>query len=311
MPLLTPSYCSQVLKKLLVLGDAYHAHADLLRGIGFQSIDCSLNFFNKLADTQEQITLHQTLSKELGKEDFSYPFSPGELSDDSEISSLYKSSLIEEFRNEVKSTQRGRLPAAASSKFLILRYLSLSKVDRAEYDHEVWRDFFCIREREAKFFFPDPFPCNANNAGEVLQSGALIFEKSLKPLGFRQGRWAAQKQLLQYEKILSSNLVLVFSIWHEVKWTSLVSGATEGSERYQPHLLCFDLSLVGGKQSKSHDATLRRIPINIFLFSPLRFSGFRVGSFSAYRNVRECAVAILGFVKLYEYFVKDIDAALV
>ncbi len=311
MPLLTPNYCSQILKKPLVLGDSYDTHADALRGMKFLSIDSTVKFYNKLADNQEQVALHQALSKDLGKEEFLNPFLPGELPDDSGISLLYKSPLIEEFRNEVKSTQRGRSPAAASSKFLILRYLSLSTEDKAKYDYEAWKEFFCVREREAEFFFPDAIPSSANNVGEVLQSGALIFENSLKPLGFRPGRGSAQKQLLQYKKVLSSDLALVFSIWHEVKWTNLVRSELGKLDRFEPHLLRFGLDLVDGKQSKSHVTTLKRIPINIYSFSPLRFSGFRVGSFSAYRNVRECAVAILGFVKFYEYFAKDIDAALV
>ncbi len=288
---LTPTMCAEIIARLLPIGDQYYKFSSLLVEMGFTSIQVLNNLFEPLAVTESELSLHRSICIDLGKESFAYSFRPGDPSMRDENISPFKSELLADMRKHRSG--------------LLFRQRAMEWEVQLRHRVQSQAEFFACREQEIIKFLTPPHSRLKVDDDEARNVAKCFLAEKLQLSGFLPLPLSQKDNRIILAKHLCGDWWLKFLAFSQ-RWD-----CTEFTPMYQgikliiPNQVEFGLLLSQEKNKQKPSSSLKGIPIRFADFSPL--GDFL---FSRYTDMDECAVGILGYVKLYQFMAQDLEGSL-
>lgn len=301
---LTPITAAEIISRLLPIGDHYYKFSASLEEMGFVSISAVNNFFESLATTEEELSLHRSICIDFGKESFASLFWTNSTMANIEYTLPFRSKLLDNMR-EYNRNHGTNLNIPHSNPYLMFRYRGLGLEARLRHQQQSQQEFFACREQEITKFLPSPhgrLKVTDDDAKKIVKH---YLADELQASGFLPLPLSSKNRRIILAKHLFEDWWLKF-IASSYKWDCTEFHAFyQGVNLIDPCQVEFALLLSQEKKQKP-SSTLRGLPILFADLSPLGDS-----SFSRYTDMDECAVGILGYVKLYELMADELEGRLI
>ncbi len=310
--------CARLLAQLTDLGNSHYDYGATLAERGFLAFKANQAYLECLASNKEELALHRDIQIERAKERFANPFFGGAIY--KELTSFeppYKSNLLADLSREIDPDHKLREEIRSTGKWdeewrleidPCLRALGhLGFQDKELRRRDAQDEFRRLRKVEIEHFLQPPHlgACPANDV-EARDIAFDTLRHGIRQCGFELDAKVSSAKTKMFTKPVVGDWIMNMTILaDDFGFGSYGFEIVDGQKRISPKIFQFHLDLRLKTQKGLVTESLTNLPIKFSELSPLGES-----SYSAYLDMDEMSVGILGYVELYGLMQAELEGRL-
>lgn len=311
--------CSYLLSKVVHLGENYGLIGTKLEEFGFVAFKANINAIEEFANNTEELELHRKIVIERAKESFSNPFFGGyQFPELMNFKSPYKSQFLETLVSEINLDSTSNVHAEYESQSEQIRsleidpclrnYEKLSFPEKEKRSLNKQEEFHKLRQIEIQRFLQPPYAMARPLSDAVVSEIAYdTFEKNITNYGFERNLKLSTKKIIFFTKPLIGDWMLNFTMLsNHWGFDYFRFEMRNGEKVILPKYIHFLLDLRLKSQKGFAANKLTNLPIKFTLFSPLGETAY-----SAYTDIDEMIVGIMGYTQVYGLLMEQLEFGLI